>query len=63
MNRVKMFHAKQLKSEVIKMKKYNDTDIINDDDLMEYFDKTNNYKLYDKTQQIYIENYNKMYKK
>lgn len=45
------------------MKRYTDTDIINDDDLMEYFEKTNDYKLYDKTQQKYIENYNKMYKK
>lgn len=45
------------------MKKYNDTDIINDDDLMEYFEKTNNYELYDETQQKYIENYNEMYKK
>lgn len=45
------------------MLKYND-DILQDDDFMEELEKNKKlYELYDKTQKIYIDNYNKMYNK
>lgn len=46
------------------MLKYNDNDIIRDDDFMEELEKNKKlYKLYDKSQKIYIDNYNRMYNK
>ena len=46
------------------MEKYNDDDIIRDDDFMEELEKNKKlYKLYDETQKTYINNYNKMYNK
>lgn len=46
------------------MLKYNDDDILQDDDFMEELEKNKKlYKLYDATQKKYINNYNKMYNK
>lgn len=49
---------------VIRMLKYNDDDIIKDDDFMEELEKNKKlYKLYDEMQKKYIDNYNRMYNK